>query len=155
MKHQHAIAWSLLDKQLPGWRGVLPAWEAKGVVSRPLKKPGTGRVIFPKGFVLPDQLPAKSIAPARSVPPPPPEYGLGKLIRQGIDLTTFGMGKALAYFVATKFLRKANCGCAARQACLDKLVPDVRDLSATDWIMKAPAIWKCARTADDPETIPA
>jgi hypothetical protein len=144
----HTVNWSTLDAKMPGWRENLAAWEAKGARSQALKRPGTGRIIFPKGFDF-----AGRAAP-QPVPPPTPEYGLGNLIRQGIDLTTFGMGKALAMFVAQKFLKKANCGCSARQACLDQLVPDVRTLTATDWIMMGPAIWKCARTRDDPKTPP-
>jgi hypothetical protein len=52
MKYQHSVAWSALDAQMPGWRASLPAWEGQGARSEPLKKPGTGRVHFPRGFVL-------------------------------------------------------------------------------------------------------
>jgi hypothetical protein len=67
----HTVNWSTLDAKMPGWRDKLPAWEAKGVRSQALKKPGTGRIIFPKGFALPDRVDA-SVASMSPAPPPKP-----------------------------------------------------------------------------------
>jgi len=79
--------------------------------------------------------------------PPPPAFprGLGTLTRRGIDITSFGLARPIAEAIA-KILTAKNCGCNGREACLDKLVPDVRAVGALGWLALAPRILACAGT---------
>jgi len=113
------------------------------------------------GMVLADQppktmpaTPASHLSRVVSLALP---YGLGTVIRKGIDVTTFGFGKAIAERFAKAFTKRPNCGCAARAKCLDELMPDVRVFAGMSWVERAgllPGIWKCMRAKDDPETVP-
>jgi hypothetical protein len=75
--------------------------------------------------------------------PPPPPHGLGNLARQKIDLVTLGTGELVASTIARVFLAR-KCSCEARARCLDRLVPDVREVEgAAAWTMLLPRILLC------------
>jgi hypothetical protein len=134
MKHKHQITWSILDEKLPGWRGLLPAWEARGAISQPLKKPGTGRVIFPKGFVLPDRVDASGVSPA---PPPKPLQAVpaeqwpswAKWVKALATDADEGVGDTVKRLLLNGWLEKAlkaagvPCRCPALRAQWNTLYP--------------------------------
>jgi len=68
--------------------------------------------------------------------------GLGTLARKGIDLVSFGAAKPLAMAVA-KIMGAKNCGCEAREQCLNRLVPDVAKVGGLEWVKLAPRIFAC------------
>lgn len=99
--------------------------------------------------LVPSKIPDGGIAGIRLVNinlPPTLPHGLGTMTRRGIDATTIGLGKIIADKIARAFGAK-NCECAAREACLNALVPDVRDMTAAKWAATVWKIRKCVRPA--------
>jgi hypothetical protein len=62
--------------------------------------------------------------------------GLGTLVRNGVDAASLGLAKPIADALAKAFAG-GNCQCLAREACLNKLVPDVHEVLTREWPMIA------------------
>jgi len=75
-------------------------------------------------------------------------HGLGTLARKGISLVSLGMAKPLAMAVA-KVMGAKNCGCEAREQCLNRLVPDVAKVGGLEWVKLAPRIFACLGTKSE------
>lgn len=91
------------------------------------------------GNAVPSGKPAKPLAQQLAEECP---YGFGTVVASGISFTTLGCGELIAAEIA-KVMGKANCRCRVRARCMNKIVPDWREVGAAGWVLKAPALLAC------------